>query len=127
MARNENALRGLIGLCQRAGKLQSGTDMAIAAIRADKGRLALVDGQASENTVKKMTDACIYYHVPSVMLPAGLLGAATGKDGRMAAAVTDAGFALRLQAICAERDSAIHMQKQTKSNDPGVQASNDEG
>ena len=34
---NEAALRGLLGLCQRAGKLQSGGDMALAAIRSGKG------------------------------------------------------------------------------------------
>ena len=127
MANKEKALQGMLGLCQRAGKLQSGTDIALTALRGGKGRLILLDEQASENTMKKVTDACIYYHAPWVQLPAGLLGAATGKDGRMAAAVTDAGFAARLQAICAEEDSASHKQKPTKSNDPGVQASNDEG
>ena len=71
---NEAALRGLLGLCQRAGKLQSGGDMALAAIRSGKARVAVVDAQASANTVKKITDACIYYHVPLLTLPDGLLG-----------------------------------------------------
>ena len=75
---NETALRGLLGLCQRAGKLQSGGDMALAAIRSGKARVAVVDAQASANTVKKITDACIYYHVPLLTLPDGLLGAACG-------------------------------------------------
>ena len=66
---NEVALRGLLGLCQRAGKLQSGGDMALAAIRSGKARVAVVDAQASANTVKKITDACIYYHVPLLTLP----------------------------------------------------------
>ena len=35
---NEAALRGLLGLCQRAGKLQSGGDMVLAAIRSGKAR-----------------------------------------------------------------------------------------
>ena len=38
---NEAALRGLLGLCQRAGKLQSGGDMALAAIRSGTARRLL--------------------------------------------------------------------------------------
>ena len=101
---NEAALRGLLGLCQRAGKLQSGGDMALAAIRSGKARVAVVDAQASANTVKKITDACIYYHVPLLTLPDGLLGAACGREGRMLAAVCDAGFASRLQMLMTEAE-----------------------
>ena len=67
---NEAALRGLLGLCQRAGKLQSGGDMALAAIRSGKARV----------------------------------GAACGREGRMIAAVCDAGFASRLQALMTEAE-----------------------
>jgi len=102
MEKNENALRGMLGLCQRAGMLQSGTDVALTAIRNGKCRLALIDADASENTVKKITDACIYYHAPYLVLGPGLLGQACGRDGRMTAAVTEAGFAARLQALAAE-------------------------
>ncbi|MBQ7455676.1 MAG: ribosomal L7Ae/L30e/S12e/Gadd45 family protein [Clostridia bacterium] len=115
---NENALRGLLGLCQRAGCLKSGTDMAVNAIRAGKARLAVVDEEASGNTKKRISDACIYYHVPLQELPPDLLGGATGKSGRMAAAVTDAGFAAKIGALL--------KQNQAKIDDPGVQASNGE-
>lgn len=98
---NDSALRGLLGLCQRAGRLQSGTDLTVSAIRTGKAALVLTDAEASENTVKKITDACIYYRVPHLVLPAGLLGNALGREGRMTAAVTDAGFAARLQAMYA--------------------------
>ena len=101
---NEAAMGGLLGLCQRAGKLQSGWGMALAAIRSGKARVAVVDGQASANTVKKITDACIYYHVPLLTLSDGLLGAACGREGRMIAAVCDAGFASRLQALMTEAE-----------------------
>ena len=86
---NEDRLRGLLGLCQRAGKMQSGADQVMNAIRTGKCLLALVDQAAAQNTVKKVTDACIYYHVPHAFVPAGLLGEATGRDGRMTAAVLD--------------------------------------
>jgi len=100
--RNEAAVRGLLGLCQRAGRLQSGTDMAIAAVRGGKGCLLLADAAAAENAMKKIMDAGIYYHVPCLVLPQGLLGQAVGHEERMAAAVTDPGFARKLQMLTAE-------------------------
>ena len=101
---NRMAERVYDRICQRAGKLQSGGDMALAAIRSGKARVAVVDAQASANTVKKITDACIYYHVPLLTLPDGLLGAACGREGRMIAAVCDAGFASRLQMLMTEAE-----------------------
>ena len=118
MPENEKAFFGLLGLCQRAGCLKSGADMAVAAVRSGKARLVLADGEAAPNTKKKLSDACIYYRVPLLLLPPGLLEAAIGKSGRMAAAVTDAGFAARL--------TALHEKNQAKIDDPGVQASNGE-
>ena len=96
---NEERLRGLIGLCQRAGKMQSGADLAVKAIRKGSCRLALIDEKAAANTVKKITDSCIYYHVPYLLLPAGLLEQACGMEGRLTAAVLDAGFAGRLRTL----------------------------
>ena len=127
---NEAALRGLLGLCQRAGKLQSGGDMALAAIRSGKARVAVVDAQASANTVKKITDACIYYHVPLLTLPDGLLGAACGPH--------DCGGLRRglcVQAANADDGgginsfrAALHKEKFSSiTRNAGVQASNDEG
>ena len=101
---NEDRLRGLLGLCQRAGKMQSGADQVLNAIRSGSCRLALIDQAAAQNTVKKVTDACIYYHVPHAFVPEGLLGEATGLDGRMTAAVTDAGFAGRIGELAEHND-----------------------
>lgn len=98
-ANDLNALRGLLGLCKRAGKLQSGVDITVSAIRAGKAHLALIDEGVTPNTVKKISNACIYYHVPLLTLPKDMLGAAVGQDSRMAAAVTDAGFAARMQSM----------------------------
>lgn len=96
---NADGLRGMLGLCRRAGKMQTGADQVVKAVRGGSCRLALIDGEAAQNTVKKITDGCIYYHVPCVTLPAGLLGEACGKDGVMTAAVLDAGFADRIRSL----------------------------
>ncbi len=108
MASDAQALRGMLGLCQRSGKLQSGTDTVIRAIRSGACRLALIDGGATANTVKKITDPCIYYRVPYLLLPPGMLGEACGREGRMAAAVLDAGFAARLTQMNADNQTKDH-------------------
>ena len=99
---NPEKLRGMLGLAQRAGRLQTGADMTIAAIRSGKAKAALVDGDACKNTVKKINDACIYYRVRLLKLPGGLLEAACGRDGRMMGAVTDTGFAEKIITLMTE-------------------------
>ena len=106
MASDAQALRGILGLCQRSGKLQSGTDTVIRSIRSGACRLALIDGGAAANTVKKITDPCIYYRVPYLLLPPDILGEACGREGRMAAAVLDAGFAAKIAALNADNQSS---------------------
>ena len=97
-------LRGLLGLSQRAGRLLTGMDNTLAAIRSGKACLVLMDESAAENTVKKLTDACIYYHAPLMKLPQGLLEGATGREGRMMGALTDAGFADKAKGLIADTE-----------------------
>ena len=95
-------LRGLLGLSQRAGRLLTGMDNTLNAVRTGKACLVLADESAAENTMKKLTDACIYYHAPLMKLPQGLLEAATGRDGRMMGALTDKGFADKVKGLMAD-------------------------
>ena len=97
-------LRGLLGLSQRAGRLLTGMDNTQNAIRTGKACLVLADESAAENTMKKLADACIYYHVPLMKLPQGLLEGATGRDGRMMGALTDNGFAEKAKGLMAETE-----------------------
>ncbi len=55
-----------------------------------------MDGGASERSKKSMRDACDFAGVPLVELEGGALGRAVGRLGRMAAAVTEKGFADKL-------------------------------
>ena len=89
----------LLGLCMRAGRLVSGEQAVLNAIRSGKARLVVVDAGASQNTQKMFADSCEYYDVARIMAPEGALGAAIGRPGRMAAAVTDEGFARRIQEL----------------------------
>lgn len=89
-------LLGLLGLCARAGKLQSGAELALKLIRGRRAYLVLLDTSASANTRKQMADACRQYDVLFHMLPGNVLGSAIGKQGRMVAAVTDQALSTRL-------------------------------
>lgn len=100
----EERLRGLLGLSQRAGRLLTGMDNTLSAIRTGKACLVLADESAAENTMKKLADACIYYHVPLLKLPVGLLEGATGRSGRMMGALTDQGFAEKIKGLMAEME-----------------------
>ena len=86
----------MLGLCARAGRLITGEKACVQAVRAGSACAAVLDGAASENAVKALENACQSHGVPLVRTGAFELGDAIGKPGRMAACVTDAGFARRL-------------------------------
>ena len=91
----------MLGLCARAGKLITGEKACVQAIRAGSACVALLDGAASANAVKALSDACASHGVPLMRTGEYQLGDAIGKSGRMAAAVTDAGMAARIIELSA--------------------------
>ena len=52
----------LLGLAERAGKIASGEFAAEKAVKTGKARLIIVAEDASDNTKKKFSDMCKYYH-----------------------------------------------------------------
>lgn len=90
------ALRAL-GLAKRAGKVICGTPQVCDALRKKtKPVLAVLAGEASENSRKRICDKCAYYDVKLLILPCSpeTLGHAVGSSGSLAAlALTDAGLA----------------------------------
>lgn len=86
----------LLGLCARAGRLKSGLEGCEQAVKRQGAPLCLVDEGISPASRKAMEDACRFAGARLFQLPQGSLGQAIGKPGRMAAAVTDPGFATRL-------------------------------
>lgn len=86
-----------LGLAMRAGKLVTGEEMVIDAVRSGEAKLVIVAEDASDNTYKKINDKCSYYHVPIHQIGRReQLGSSIGKEARVAIAVTDAGFARML-------------------------------
>lgn len=85
-------------MAQRAGKLVMGEEGVIKAIRNGEAYAVIIVRDASENTRKKISDKCASYGVPLLeILDRYELGACTGKDVRVSAAVTDEGFARMIQ------------------------------
>lgn len=86
----ENEARALpfLGLCMRAGQVVNGQEACVTCVRNGDAAVVLVDEGASENTRKRMTDACQSHDTPVFFITAGELGHAIGKPGRMVAALT---------------------------------------
>ncbi len=98
---NEQNRRTLlkIGLCRRAGALVFGTNMTVEAVRSpSKPALVLYTGDASDNTKKKLTDACAFHHVKILALDRAIdgetLAKAIGKTGSVSCVgITNEGLA----------------------------------
>ncbi|MBW5444531.1 50S ribosomal protein L7ae [Cohnella sp. CFH 77786] len=83
-----------LGLAMRAGKLVSGEETVLKAVRAGEAKLVVLAKDASDNTGKKLADKCGSYNVPLVVgFTRFELGGAVGKPERVMFAVTDQGFA----------------------------------
>jgi len=82
-----------LGLALRAGKLESGDEGVLKAIRSRSALLVFVASDASENAKKKYRDKCEYYGVPwSAAFDRQQLGRSIGKAERVVVAVTDKGL-----------------------------------
>ncbi|WP_147802316.1 YlxQ family RNA-binding protein [Alkalicoccus halolimnae] len=86
--------KSLIGLMLRAGALIMGEELAVKAIQTKKAKAVIISKDASENTLKKISDKCNYYKVPLIQTGDRYeIGEALGKEARVVLALTDKGFA----------------------------------
>lgn len=89
-----NKLLSNLGLALRAGKLVTGDEGVLDAVRTGKARLVVLAADASENTRKKYRDKCSSYQVPIIEYGTReQLGSSVGKAERVILAITDPGFA----------------------------------
>ena len=105
----ERALATL-GLALRAGKLESGDEGVMKAVRSGAARLVIVATDASANAMKKYTDKCKYYGVPCIAaFDRKALGRSVGKPERVAVAVTDTGLSeLVLKCMANHAEEEFH-------------------
>jgi len=93
VARVTSKFYSLLGLCQKAGKLVSGSMQCEKTIRNGKAQLVIIAGDASEETLSKFTRLSCNYEVP--IITAGskeLLGHSLGKVSRTIIVITGKGF-----------------------------------
>jgi ribosomal protein L7Ae-like RNA K-turn-binding protein len=93
-------LAQMLGLAMRARKVITGEELVVTAIRNRQAKLVLLASDASANTVKKVSDKCLYYEVPLYTLSDRFaLGRAIGKDARVTVAITDSKMAESIQHL----------------------------
>ncbi|HHU64316.1 MAG TPA: 50S ribosomal protein L7ae [Clostridiales bacterium] len=84
----------LLGIAQRAGKLLSGYELCLAAIKTKKARAAIISGDSADNTRKKFIGLCKNYNVPYIIYgDKYTLGKSIGKYRRTVLVITDKGLA----------------------------------
>ena len=115
---SQTKIQGLLGLCKRAGKLITGTDLVLEAVRSGKKRpyCVLLCKDASANTEKKVRNCCTHYEMMLLQLPmtGEELAHCTGKTGVVAtAAVTDDGF---MKALLALLSTKSELKEQREDN-----------
>ncbi len=82
---DENRLRGLTGLCVRAGQGIFGEDSCLKAVRNAQAELLIMDESISPGSAEKLIRACGRDGIPVRTLPAGMLAEATGRPGKVMA------------------------------------------
>ncbi|MDQ0090580.1 ribosomal protein L7Ae-like RNA K-turn-binding protein [Paenibacillus anaericanus] len=83
-----------LGLAMRAGKVVTGDESVLKAVRSAEAKLVIVAGDASANTHKKFRDKCGTYKVPLIIgFDRERLGASVGKPERIVIGLMDQGFA----------------------------------
>ena len=100
--RREEKLLSLLGFAARARKLIAGTDLTRDGVRRGSVIIAVVAGDASENTKKRITDAGSYYETDVVLtgISSAEIGHRIGKPGAAAVVgVTDMNFANGIAAL----------------------------
>jgi ribosomal protein L7Ae-like RNA K-turn-binding protein len=90
----KNRMLSYLGLAMRSGKLVTGEEKVLAAIRSGEAKLVVLAEDASANARKKYIDKCSYYRIPLIECGTRCeLGRCIGKESRVAVAVLDRGFA----------------------------------
>ncbi|MBS7530775.1 YlxQ family RNA-binding protein [Hazenella sp. IB182353] len=95
-----NKLNQLLGLSMRAGKLISGEELVLRAVRSRSAKLVIMSEDAAKNVEKKVTDKCHTYEIPLLRFGTRTdIGNAIGKGQRVVVALTDQGFAQSIKKL----------------------------
>ncbi len=99
----EQKIYQLLGIATRARKIITGEDLTVREIQSGKASLVIVTNDASDNTMKKITDKCKFFNVElHVFGSRDDLGQAIGKESRVVLAIMDNGFAKKISQLLNE-------------------------
>lgn len=99
----QNKALSMLSIATKAGSTVTGEFSTEKAVKEGRACLVVVAADASDNTKKKFSDMCKYYHVTmKVFSDKVSLGNACGKEFRASLAVVDKGLAdaVRKQIDC---------------------------
>ncbi|MBO7746612.1 ribosomal L7Ae/L30e/S12e/Gadd45 family protein [Paenibacillus sp. MWE-103] len=103
MKQRKHKALSMLGMAMRAGKLVTGDETVLKAVRQGKAALVILAADASDNTKKKFRDKCATYDTNCVeAFDRIALGEAIGKSERVILGLTDAGFAKSIVQSLAE-------------------------
>ena len=88
---DERRMKGLMGLCVRAGQAVFGEDGCRKAITMGRCGILLADGEISDHSRKRYEELCALTGTRMAVLKPGLLAEATGRPGA-AMAVKEGSF-----------------------------------
>ena len=95
---NKTKVISLIGMAKKAGKLLSGTDRVVESVREKNKngvKLLLCSADASQNTVKRISNTSSFYNIPffTLWIDKNELARVIGSDSFVSViGITDAGF-----------------------------------
>lgn len=91
----------MLGLAMRAGKLVSGEETTLKAVKSGDVSLVIIAADVSDNTKKKMHDKCLTYDTPIVMfMTKAHISHAIGRS-RSIIGIKDRGFARKMRELMA--------------------------
>ncbi|OGO83725.1 MAG: hypothetical protein A2Y18_07860 [Clostridiales bacterium GWD2_32_19] len=97
---NESKIYSMLSLCQKAGKLCSGSFTCEKAIKSGKALLTIVAEDSAENTKKDFNSMCKYFKVRIYTFgEKEKLGNYIGKEDRTILCVTDTNFAKKIKEL----------------------------
>ncbi len=100
---NHKSYLNIIGLANRAGKCTFGEELIVKEIQSKKSKIVLIASDIGDQTRKKLTDKCTFYHIPYFFVDdRETLSQAVGKSGRVAISIHENGFAKKLIALLDE-------------------------
>ncbi|HTG67786.1 L7Ae/L30e/S12e/Gadd45 family ribosomal protein [Paenibacillus sp. Soil522] len=106
----QNKSLSQLGMAMRAGKLITGDEIVLKAVRSKQVHLVIIAGDASENTKKKFRDKCNTYGIQlAEAFDREQLGKAIGKPERVVIAVTDAQFGKMIASHLSHNTEVDHI------------------